>query len=75
MSPVMLVVVAQCGFVNGVNLCFWGLDGKGHGRNDEVHSCGLFWDLNFEVHFATLYFYLPNSFIKLFNFVQESQYK
>ena len=51
-----MVVVAQCGFVNGVNLCFWGLDGKGHGRNDEVHSCGLllsfyFWDL--EVHFAT----------------------
>ena len=36
-----MVVVAQCGFVNGVNLCFWGLDGKGHGRNDEVQTSQL----------------------------------
>ena len=35
-----MVVVAQCGFVNGVNPCFWGLGYffyKGHGRNGEVY--------------------------------------
>ena len=43
-----MVVVVQCSFINGVNLCFWGLSlgldcffYKGHGRNGEVHSCGL----------------------------------
>ena len=51
-----MVVVAQCGFVNGIDLCFWdlslGLDCffyNGHGRNGEVHSCGLLlscWDLD-----------------------------
>ena len=48
-----MVVVAQCGFVNGIDLCFWGLGlgldcffYKGHVRNGEVHSCGLFWDLD-----------------------------
>ena len=49
-----MVVVAQCGFVDGINFLFWGLGlgcsfYKGHGRNGEVHGCGLllsFWDLD-----------------------------
>ena len=64
-------MVAQCGFVNGIDLCFWGLSlgldcffYKGHSRNGEVHICGLllsFWDLDSKFTFPpprNTYFYL-----------------
>ena len=61
-----LVVVAQCGFIKGINLLFWGLGlgcffYKGHGRNGEVHGCRLlvlFWDSDYFSTFSK-HIFLP----------------
>ena len=72
-----MVVVAQCRFVNGVNLCFWGLSlgldcffYNGHGKFTVVVCCRHFgtWTQNSLFDFLETYistYLLPLQIIKL----------